>query len=314
MRFLTIFISFQLFFLLDVSAAQILTCANESICGAQMIEPKNEVDKICEGGALRVIAGEISAVTCDCNCTLHEDVSWFYDERKKIIVQMESGMLVRSSYFNDQEKLVYDSLGAVPLCSDVNKNLLSVVDFLSLESNEINGSYCFDVSYIGVRNGVDVYSSDGTLISDKKISNVDFYSPIFLSTLIKNKNTNDNSKDILSIDSILEKCRSTCVASDMAIFKLSANEMNVVSVEKLNDYGFYLWKNGMPTEAVKVLRVVVKRNCDRIPAYLNLADALWDIDEKSEAYKNYDIYVKKMKISGKENKIPERVLVRIRSR
>jgi hypothetical protein len=78
----------------------------------------------------------------------------------------------------------------------------------------------------------------------------------------------------------------------------------------INDYAFFLAEGKKFTEAVPILRTVVTMNPNRVVAYLNLADSLWETGDKSEAQTYYTDYVQRM---GRGNKsVPTRAAQRSR--
>jgi tetratricopeptide (TPR) repeat protein len=83
-------------------------------------------------------------------------------------------------------------------------------------------------------------------------------------------------------------------------------------VRQLNDIAYYLQKLGHNLEAVMLLEVLLKEFPKRAVAYYNLADAYWELGRKKEAKKMYEVYVKQMKVKGKEKRVPEVVLERVR--
>lgn len=81
-------------------------------------------------------------------------------------------------------------------------------------------------------------------------------------------------------------------------------------ITAINDYGFLMEQAGKAGEAVKILTYVVKIAPDRIPAHLNLADALYKSNRKNEAAPEYRQYVELMKKEGKASMIPARAYAR----
>ena len=75
----------------------------------------------------------------------------------------------------------------------------------------------------------------------------------------------------------------------------------------LNDYGFYLAEAGDPKDAEEVLSIVLTEDPDRVPAYLNIADAQFALGRLPEARVNYRRYRELMMREGKADKVPPRV-------
>ena len=88
------------------------------------------------------------------------------------------------------------------------------------------------------------------------------------------------------------------------------DELRVVA--ELNDHGFYLAQAGRNRDAVGVLDAVVELDADRIPAWLNLADAQFASGDVADAKRNYAEYARRMTASGKAAQIPQRVAARSR--
>jgi tetratricopeptide (TPR) repeat protein len=80
----------------------------------------------------------------------------------------------------------------------------------------------------------------------------------------------------------------------------------------LNDYAYFMQKDNDEDEAVALYRSILKRDPNRTPAYLNIADCLWDLGKKSEAKKYYGDYQSKMTAEGKAKTIPQRVAIRLK--
>jgi tetratricopeptide (TPR) repeat protein len=70
-------------------------------------------------------------------------------------------------------------------------------------------------------------------------------------------------------------------------------------IPALNDYGYFLQKQNDLDDAISIYRSLLKRDPNRVPAYLDLANALWDTGKKSEAKKYYATYYTRMSTAGK---------------
>jgi tetratricopeptide (TPR) repeat protein len=80
-----------------------------------------------------------------------------------------------------------------------------------------------------------------------------------------------------------------------------------------NDIAYYLEKAEIYDEAIFILENIIKKEPTRVVAYLNIADAYWGTENKSQAKKNYEKYLYLMKSQKKDlSKIPQRVYERIR--
>ena len=83
------------------------------------------------------------------------------------------------------------------------------------------------------------------------------------------------------------------------------------NVVDYNNIGYYLEQAGMFDEAVLVLKEVVSYRPNRVVAYINLGDAYWGLEEYEKAKQAYATYIEQMKSSGKESRVPSRVLERV---
>ncbi len=121
-----------------------------------------------------------------------------------------------------------------------------------------------------------------------------------------------DAKKTISFQEILNTCKTECNKNDLVGVDTKAiTNIPKTQIATMNDIAFYMWKSSFYSGAIDLLNQVILADPERTPAYLNLGDALWDSNAKVEAIKNYGIYMQKMKQSGKENKIPERVCVRM---
>ncbi|MGH7066181.1 MAG: tetratricopeptide repeat protein [Acetobacteraceae bacterium] len=80
----------------------------------------------------------------------------------------------------------------------------------------------------------------------------------------------------------------------------------------LNNYGFFLEEAGHAYDAIGPLQDALELDPGRIVAYLNLGDAFFAIGNKDAARSNYAEYRKRMGVAGRTDKIPHRVLERLR--
>ncbi|POR70879.1 tetratricopeptide repeat protein [Pseudomonas syringae] len=90
-----------------------------------------------------------------------------------------------------------------------------------------------------------------------------------------------------------------------------AMAINEKNVSKINDYAYYLYLNENNIMAALILKEIHKKYPDRVVATLNLADVYWSLDMKEDACPLYKDYIDKMKIAGKESRIPAPVKSRI---
>ncbi len=107
------------------------------------------------------------------------------------------------------------------------------------------------------------------------------------------------------------------LSMDFPIYSLQSDyfefnkEISVKNVRHFNDIAYYLEQSCNYKEAIKILDAIIIKFPHRTVAYINLGDAYWELDNKSEAKKAYREYVDLMKSNGLETQIPQRVYTRI---
>lgn len=102
-------------------------------------------------------------------------------------------------------------------------------------------------------------------------------------------------------------CTISLLKSTLSEYKLSEK-----SLTSYNNIAYYLEKEKAYEEAVYVLEKIVEKFPNRTVAYLNLGDAYWGLEDKYKAKKAYQTYIKQMREKGKEKKIPNIILQRVR--
>jgi tetratricopeptide (TPR) repeat protein len=88
--------------------------------------------------------------------------------------------------------------------------------------------------------------------------------------------------------------------------------INNSNVTIYNDLGYFLQEAGMHQDAIDILSEVIAKFPDRIPAYLNIADAYLGLNNAQKAKENYQKYIELMTKAGKQTKIPKRVIDRVK--
>jgi hypothetical protein len=84
-------------------------------------------------------------------------------------------------------------------------------------------------------------------------------------------------------------------------------------VPALNNYGFFLQQAGKNGKAVRILSLVTSEDPERTVAYLNLADAQWSLGKRVDAINNYTRYNRMMIESEKADRVPIRVMERLKT-
>lgn len=82
------------------------------------------------------------------------------------------------------------------------------------------------------------------------------------------------------------------------------------NVELINNFAFYAEKYGQPIPAIIILNGIIDKQPNRVVAYLNLADAYWDVKDFGSAKNKYKKYIELMREAGKGGKIPTKVFDR----
>lgn len=77
-----------------------------------------------------------------------------------------------------------------------------------------------------------------------------------------------------------------------------------------NDLAFLFEQAGAYPEAAALLKQITEKHPDRIVAYLNLADAYWELDRRAQAKEAYGQYYERMVVAQKQSRIPDRVMLR----
>lgn len=154
-------------------------------------------------------------------------------------------------------------------------------------------------------------------LSTVRTFSADTYSGKFNSSTYnkENKFNDDCGNDVLyegEIEEILNAAKKG--AKYFWEFNLAPQDLidhyrrNKKDEEYLNNIAYFVQKNGGNYEAILLLKEILRNNPNRIPAYLNIADAYMAIGKKDLAIKNYENYVELMKSKSLERKIPPRVL------
>ncbi len=97
------------------------------------------------------------------------------------------------------------------------------------------------------------------------------------------------------------------VKSVINCFPLQSNNLTTY-----NDLAYYLQESGNNEEAIYLLEKIITQFPNRVVAYLNLADAYWNTNQKEKAKAHYKKYYNVMHQQNKNlSKIPNRVIERM---
>lgn len=94
--------------------------------------------------------------------------------------------------------------------------------------------------------------------------------------------------------------------------KYNIPNINITNIQLLNNRAYYLEQSGAYDEAISLLETIIEKFPNRTVAYINLGDAYWGLDSFNKAKGAYQMYVKRMQVNDKENKIPKRVFERLK--
>ena len=95
--------------------------------------------------------------------------------------------------------------------------------------------------------------------------------------------------------------------------EVSIGSISLNNVEEANNIAYYLEQLAVYKESIYLLNGILKKEPQRVVAWLNLADAQWDYKSKADAKVSYQKYIALMKSQGKDlKKIPQRVYDRIK--
>ncbi|MCW3808113.1 tetratricopeptide repeat protein [Plebeiibacterium marinum] len=166
---------------------------------------------------------------------------------------------------------------------------------------------------------VNVYLEPVNLRNTKKIGEPTYNYNVY------DKQERINSKNLL--DSIFTLYKQSYQIKDYKYIEmhnkyLSLDLLNYIevdnsTVQKYNDIAYYIvsipnCNEELLQEGISLLLRIVKTYPERTVAYINLGDAYWELNENTKAKEAYNKYIELMKANGKESKIPQRVLDRVR--
>jgi len=92
---------------------------------------------------------------------------------------------------------------------------------------------------------------------------------------------------------------------------LSTLQLDRSTVTHYNNIAYYLEQAGHYDSAIHLLEKIVKDFPDRVVAYINLGDAYWGLEQHTEAREAYQAYIRLMRESNREQRIPQRVFDRV---
>ncbi len=95
--------------------------------------------------------------------------------------------------------------------------------------------------------------------------------------------------------------------------EVNIENVTVDNIDEVNDVAYYLEQSSVFKESVYLLKEILKKDAQRVVAWLNMADAQWGANNKIDAKVSYQKYLALMKSQGKDlSKIPTRVYDRIK--
>lgn len=87
--------------------------------------------------------------------------------------------------------------------------------------------------------------------------------------------------------------------------------LNRSRVTHYNNIAYYMEQAGNYDSAIYLLTGIIEKFPDRTVAYINLGDAYWGLKKHAEAQEAYRNYVRLMRETGREQRIPQRVFERM---
>ncbi|MCW3788864.1 tetratricopeptide repeat protein [Plebeiibacterium sediminum] len=88
--------------------------------------------------------------------------------------------------------------------------------------------------------------------------------------------------------------------------------LTISNVSIYNDIAYYLEQRKIYKESIYIIEKIILKFPNRTVAYINLGDAYWGLNENIKAKEAYNKYIELMKANGKEGKIPQRILDRVK--
>lgn len=118
-------------------------------------------------------------------------------------------------------------------------------------------------------------------------------------------------RDFIFKDNLLHKERAIATLDDFAA-EILASEL--LKTEKdaaiLNDLGYAMSESSSLGGAYVILSEVEKIAPNRTVLKINIADTLWEMNQKDKAIPYYEQYISAMNNSGKSDSIPDRAITR----
>lgn len=154
-----------------------------------------------------------------------------------------------------------------------------------------------------------LYYSSGHFIISKTDGQGDRMSVIkwYRSSIVDGRNIHDLENSYAEGDASLRR--------DLNFIRMLLDEIpleyNTSRVTPYNNIAYYLEQSGHYDSAIYLLEEIVKHFPARTVAYINLGDAYWGLEKYSEAREAYQNYIRLMRESNREQRIPQRVFDRM---
>lgn len=245
----------------------------------------------------------------DAECITNEDVgdkvndSFLLNDNITFSVEDDNCISLK----NKKEEMIFENCydGTIVKIRHISK------EFIPLTF--ISGNYSMDIDFYKNNNqwiskSITYYDSDldGEI---KNTKNISVSLNDFKFNFIKDKfNSQSTSFTSSSFDKITNK--NDLIKLDIYEIAdiLKDNPISLKNITDYNDAAYYLIEQKSYNEARIILLDIVNFSPNRTVAYLNLGDAEWGFDEKSDATKSYKKYIELMTSQGKDlKKIPQRV-------
>lgn len=247
----------------------------------------------------------------------------YSDNRNILIYSIQNGIIKASQdksdapnlhvYFNNKEFAVYTNDGGIPSLKlihyDDKKKLLILLVGTAIKHRALGiDATAYELDFFSVAN---VLPTKINLLSQEGYEgNLEDGSATFkyknIAEIITNLN---NLTNYLVQFSKSEPKQYNKINIDQVLNTLFLDDN---TLEDYNNIAYYLEKSKMYKESAYLLEKIIEKFPDRTVAYFNLGDAYYGLRQKDKAIKTYQTYIDQMKKKGWENKIPKRVLDRVK--
>lgn len=192
----------------------------------------------------------------------------------------------------------------------------------SIKQKQVYSFICKDNTIYLTSKEILKYSKEGSVsnkiyLKNYKLTNQSYNELEGIGNLLKDTFLENNSEAAINLfNDVYQKIGSiNCtITNEDRFISTTLNEdkfiknIKILDINKLNDVAYYLEQTGAYYESMYLLKEILKKDPNRVVAWLNLADAQWGNGEKKDAKSSYQKYISLMKYQKKDlKKIPQRV-------